>query len=112
MGERRNAATLLPIITRVVRPGCIIHTDEWRACNEISKDGNYEHGKIVHKYHFVDPETGVHTQHVESYNNKIKYQIKMAKGVPNDFRVKFITEFIFFDSFKENVFSKIVKNNL
>ena len=57
--ERRNVATLSPIITRVVRPGSIIHTDEWGAYNEISMDENYEQRKIVHKYHFVDLETGV-----------------------------------------------------
>jgi len=106
--DRRNAETLIPIIARVTRPGSIIQTDEWRAYNEISKAGCYEHKKVVHKYNFVDPGTGVHTQHVESYNNKIKYKIKMAKGVSNDFRKKFITEFLFFDMFKDNVFDKIV----
>ena len=35
----------------------IIQTDEWRAYNEISKAGCYEHKKVVHKYNFVDPGT-------------------------------------------------------
>lgn len=106
--ERRNAESLLPIISKVVRPGSIIHSDEWRAYNQIEKTGIYEHMKVVHKYNFVDPDTGTHTQHVESFNNKIKYKIKMAKGVPKDFRPKFITEFLFFDTFKECVFEKFL----
>jgi len=57
----------------------------------------------------VDPQTQVHTQNVESFNNKIKYQIKMAKGVPDHFRSDFITEFIFFDTFKDFLFEKIME---
>jgi len=106
--ERRNAESLIPIIARTVRSGSIIHSDEWKAYNAISKCGEYEHKKVVHKYNFVDPQTGVHTQNVESFNNKIKYQIKMAKGVTTDFREKFITEFLFFDTYKDNVFHKLV----
>ena len=64
---------------------------------------------IAHKYHFGDPQTEIHTQHVESFNNKLTYQIKMAKGEPDNFRSDFITEFIFFDTFKDFLFEKIME---
>ena len=106
--EKRDSSTLLPIILRIVRAGSIITTDEWKAYIKISKNGLCEHKRIAHKYHFVDPQTGNHTQNVESYNNKIKYKIKMAKSVPEYFRQRFITEFLFFDTFKDNLFQKIL----
>ena len=35
----------------------------------------------VHKYKFVDYENGVHTQNIESNNNKIKLKIKEMRGI-------------------------------
>ena len=75
----------------------------------IAEKGIYEHRKVVHKYNFINPESGTHTQHVESFNNKIKYAIKMAKGVSNKFRNKFLTEFLFLDTFKDCVFEKVIE---
>ena len=60
--SKKETRKLLPIITKVVRPGSIIHSDEWRAYNAISETGIYEHKKIAHKYNFVNPETGTHAQ--------------------------------------------------
>jgi transposase-like protein len=34
--DKRNSATLLPIIQRVVKPGAIIHSDQWKAYHNIS----------------------------------------------------------------------------
>lgn len=67
----RSKAILLPIIKDVVRCGSIIYTDEWKSYTDLSLNF-YEHRTICHKYHFVDPSTQVHTQHIESFNNKIK----------------------------------------
>lgn len=99
----RTSATIIPIIERVVRPGSIIHTDEARSYLSLKK---YEHSSVCHKYHFVDPITGVHTQHVESWNNKIKSSIKQCHGIDEDKREAFLQEFMFLDSFK-NSYEKI-----
>ncbi|KAG0433323.1 hypothetical protein DMUE_5422, partial [Dictyocoela muelleri] len=64
----RDANTLLPIINRVVSAGSIIYTDEWSAYNNLGNTDKYIHRKITHKYNFVDPISGVHTQNVESFN--------------------------------------------
>ncbi|KCZ80777.1 hypothetical protein H312_01784 [Anncaliia algerae PRA339] len=68
----RSAATLLPIIRRVCRPGTIIHSDEWAAYNQISNILGFEHNSVNHSLYFVDPLTSVHTQHIESFWNHQK----------------------------------------
>ncbi|KAG0421550.1 hypothetical protein DMUE_6283, partial [Dictyocoela muelleri] len=74
--QARDSNTLLPVIKSVVLPGSIIHTDEWASYNSLSQEQQYRHEKITHKFNFVDPETGVHTQSVEAFNNKLKNFIK------------------------------------
>ena len=44
--ERRNAATLLPIITRVVRPGSIIHTVNGEPIMKFQRMGIMSTGKL------------------------------------------------------------------
>ncbi|KCZ81405.1 hypothetical protein H312_01160 [Anncaliia algerae PRA339] len=72
-------------------------------------NGLYIHKNVPHKYHFVDPITGMHTQNAESYNSKLKYKIKMVKGIKNECREVFLTKFLFFDEFKEHAFEKILE---
>lgn len=68
----RSADSLLSIISEIVIAGSIIYTDEWRAYSSLNQTGVYNQQTICHKYNFVDPNTGVQTQNVESYNNKLK----------------------------------------
>ena len=46
---------------------------------------------------------------MESFNNKLKYKIKMAKDVPDEFHSQFIIEHLFFETFKDVVFEKIME---
>lgn len=64
--RRRDAATLLTIIQRKVRMSSIVHTDEWAAYRQLPRRLGLHHGAVSHSLHFVDPATGVHTQHAES----------------------------------------------
>ena len=69
----RQTKTIILIIERVLRPGSIIHTDEARVFQRLDKSEiGYAHETICHKYYFVCPQSGVYTQHVESWNNKLK----------------------------------------
>jgi len=103
----RTAATIIPIIEQVVRPRSIIHTDEARVYKTLRH--NFEHSSVCHKYNFVDPFTGVHTQHVESYNNKIKNSIKNMRGIDEEKREDFLKEFMFLDQFKKTAFEQILE---
>ena len=63
--DRRDAATLLPIIQQWVAPGSIIWTDMWAAYkyNQLPNMA-YQHGTVNHTLRFVDPITGVMTNRV------------------------------------------------
>jgi len=78
--ENKSSGILIPIIQKIVIPGSIIHTDEHKSYGVLTQKG-YLHDTVCHKYNFKDPITGVHTQHVESYNNRLKLEIKKRKGI-------------------------------
>ena len=79
---RRDAATLLPIIQQHVLPGTTIWSDQWAAYNNVSSlPGVAGHGVVNHSLHFVNPSTGVNTQTVASYWNRVKTKFKRMKGV-------------------------------
>ena len=71
--QQRDATTLLPIIQQHVLPGTTIWSDQWAAYNNVgSLPGVVGHGVVNHSLHLVDPTTGVNTQTVESYWNRVK----------------------------------------
>ena len=79
--QRRDAATLLPIIQAHTAPGSIVHSDDWAAYRSVHQLGNVAtHNVVNHSLHFVDPVTGVHTQNVESSWNRVKTKFKRMKG--------------------------------
>ena len=43
---KRDAATLLPIIQKVVRPGSIVYSDEWRAYRQIQPKLSLQHETV------------------------------------------------------------------
>ena len=78
---RRDAATLLPIIQQHVGPGTIIHSDQWRAYSRVASLPNVaSHATVNHSVEFVDSTTGVHTENVESYWNRVKIKLKRMRG--------------------------------
>ena len=86
-----------------MRSGSKIHSDEAKVYKVLGRHLNYEHSWVTHKYYFVDPTTGTHTQNVESYNNKIKKKCKDRNGINEDKRKDFLDEFIFLDNLKERL---------
>ena len=63
--ERRDRATLEPLIQENIAPGSIIWSDDWRAYTGIAALG-YTHHVVNHSENFVCPITGVHTNHIEN----------------------------------------------
>ena len=74
--QRRNAATLLPINSVQSLPSVATHET------------------VNHSLHFVDPVTGVHTQNVESYWNRVKIKLKRMKGCHTDKIPEYLDEFV------------------
>ena len=65
--EDRTADTLLAIIQKWILPGSIIWSDCWKAYGKIPNlPEGYKHGTVNHSTNFVNPETGVCTNHIES----------------------------------------------
>ena len=99
MVNRRDAATLLPIIQNVIRPGSIIHSDQWRAYHGIQQQLGLQHRTVNHSLNFVDPGTGVHTQHIELYWNKCKGRFNAMHGTTIGKLPSYLDEFMWRDRF-------------
>ena len=83
--NKRDADTLLPLISRWILPGSVVYTDEWAAYNELTAAG-YTHHSVNHSIQFVDPATGVNTNTQEGMWAHVK---KTVIG-RNDLELAFI----------------------
>ena len=108
---KRDAATLLPIIARHVWPGSIVWSDEWAAYRQVQQLAPVSHHQTVnHSITFVDPTTGVHTQHVESYWNRVKTKIKRMKGVHESMLSSYLDEFMWRERHGHTAFENICRD--
>ncbi|KMQ91627.1 hypothetical protein RF55_8482 [Lasius niger] len=62
--NQRTTQVLIPLIQQHMAPGSTIHTDEWRAYNELARCG-YIHRTVNHSREFVAAD-GIHTQRIEA----------------------------------------------
>ena len=100
----RDEQTLLPIIQQIVLPGSIIHSDEWRAYNGIRRLPHpqpYRHHTVNHSAHFVDPITGVHTNHVEAMWSRAKRKFKSMNGTYDQLIPSYLDEFMWRERYGE-----------
>ena len=63
--------TLIPLLIDRIRPGSIIYSDCWRSYDCLDEH-DFVHLTFNHSLNFVDPQTGCHTQNVESMWWQIK----------------------------------------
>ena len=90
-----SAAVLLPIIHQHVRPGSIMWSDEWAAYRRVQQlPPVTQHQTVNHSIEFVNPTTGVHTQNLESYWNRVKTKFKRMKGVQESMLSSYLDEFM------------------
>lgn len=73
--DKRDAATLVPIIEERIEKGSEVHSDYWGAYNSLQRIG-YNHKKVNHSQNFVDPITGAQTQKIESMWRALKAFVK------------------------------------
>ena len=85
--------------------GTIIYSDEWRIYTKLQALG-YEHFTANHSVKFVEPITGVHTQHIEPYWAKNKLKSKNMKGIKREFLQKYLDEFMWRDNTAGDCFEK------
>ena len=61
----RTRATLTGVMNRVLNANSTVHSDSWRAYINLPQyvPAVVQHDMVNHRYNFVDPVTGEHTQH-------------------------------------------------
>ncbi|XP_055076885.2 uncharacterized protein [Misgurnus anguillicaudatus] len=80
MVKDRSRNTLMPIITKHIRRGSTVYSDNWRAYLNALRPLGYKHLTVNHSENFVDPQTGCHTQHIERAWLAIKAQVSRFRG--------------------------------
>jgi transposase len=105
----KKASTMVSIIVENVATGSKIWTDEYKSYSRLNSLG-YDHGTVFHKYEFVNRETDINTQAVESFNNEVNLEIKRRKGIQTNKRQSFLDEFVWkFNNRTEERFIKILQ---
>lgn len=96
--EKRDSATLLPIIQHHIRPGSTIISDCWAAYNGIEKlPEMYQHYTVNHsdkEHPFVGQETGAYTNTIESTWQKFKARHKEEYGTARTLFGTYIAQFL------------------
>ena len=93
----RKRETLFPIIQECIAPGSMIHHDDWkpyRTIHQIPVVPPYQHEVVVHAHNFVDPDTGAHTQSIESAWNRMKLKLKNMLGCKRTVLDSYLDEFM------------------
>ena len=70
----RTANTLVSIISENILPGTTVISDCWKAYSSLNSEG-FSHLTVNHSVNFVDPETGAHTNTIESTWRALKKSI-------------------------------------
>jgi len=91
--DRRDAATLVPIIQRYIVQGTRVWSDEWPAYNGLNAIG-YVHQTVNHSRHYVDPAAGVHTNNIEARWSACKSGFKRRDGIARHLLPSYIDEYM------------------
>ena len=105
---KRSAQNLIPLITKYIRPGSIIHSDLWRAYNSIpSPPHRYTHATVNHSETFLNLDNpDVHTQNIQSMWSTYKRKFRHQAGNNSETYQTYFPEFIWRKRFGDisNVF--------
>ena len=97
--QQRDPATLLPIIQQHLLPGTTVHSDEYRRLARLPNLGR--HATVNHSLDFVSS-SGIHTQNVESYWNRVKTKLKRMKGCHEQQLPSYLDEFMYRERYGTN----------
>jgi len=103
-GNRRNAATLLPLITKWVAPGSVVVSDMWAAYGGVRNlPGGYQHLTVNHSLNFLDPITGAHTNNAEGQWSQVKRKFRAMNGTSDALFPTYLLEYMWR---KEHMYSR------
>ncbi len=91
----RSAATLINYIREYIADGSIIYSDGWAGYSSRDlEDAGYQHLRVNHRYNFVNPLNGVHTQTIERMWGSLKWRNKRQRGTHRHHLDSYLVEFI------------------
>ncbi len=76
-----SSATLIPIITKKIRPDSVVYTDCWTAYNAIDVT-QFHHFRINHSKLFADKKN--HINGIENFWSQAKRWLRKYNGIPRD----------------------------
>ena len=91
--DKRDKATLIPLIEDNIVQGSTIYSDKWAAYYGL-KDLGYNHGMVNHSVEFVSDE-GVCTNTIESLWSEIKADLKIRGGFNQKQVEGYLDEFMY-----------------
>ncbi|KAG0431935.1 hypothetical protein DMUE_5527 [Dictyocoela muelleri] len=106
--EDRKRSTLEKIINEIVVKSTIVCTDQAKVYGSLNEIG-YIHFDVCHKRNFVDPETGCHTQTIESLWNHFKKKKHMEYGIARKLLEAYCEIFTFFHNNQNISFENFMK---
>ena len=75
----------------------------WAAYNRVGQLPNVAgHSTVNHSVEFIDRQTGVHTNHIESYWNRVKIKFKRMKGCHQSHLPGYLDEFMWRERYGRN----------
>ena len=92
--NQRDSNTLLTLINKHVEKGTLIMSDGWRGYSKLEESG-FKHLSVNHSKFFVDPETGAHTQQIESSWRALKRRLSRG-GIKSKFYDLHFAEYLWF----------------
>ena len=102
----RSADTLVPIMRRVIIYGSIVHSDEWAAYRCLDpQPALYGHLTVNHQHHFVDPQSGCTTNHIEAYWSRAKRRFKQMYGTSEALVPSYLDEFMWRERYGMDIVS-------
>lgn len=98
--EKRDKATLIPLVQKYILPGSIIYSDCWAAYKPLCELG-YQHDSVNHSTNFVSQENpDIHTQNIERLWRDVKQWIRRP-GIRKDYLEQYLSRYLFIRSHNE-----------
>ena len=105
--ESRSPAALMEIIYNVVRPGSVVHTDEWQEYSTIQELLALQDKSVDKRNNFVAKYPGVHKPALEAYWGKHKSKIVKMRGISKHLLPSYLSEMMWRERFGNDAFNNL-----